>query len=64
MAKTNVKVRLVGENGNVFNLLGVCTRALKKAGHGDLANELSEKVYTSKSYEEALSLMCEYCIVS
>jgi hypothetical protein len=24
-------VQLVGEDGNVFNLLGICCRALKKA---------------------------------
>ena len=55
------KVTLVGQDGNVFNLLGICTRALKQAGYPDKANELGGKVMSAGSYDEALQLMMEYC---
>lgn len=31
----DVQVRLVGEDGNAFSILGRCTRAMKRAGHTD-----------------------------
>ena len=58
------KVKLLGQDGNVFNLLGVCTRALKKAGQDEAARELQEKVIAAHSYDEALQLMMQYCDVS
>ena len=39
MAKTDIKVKLVGEDGNIFNLLGICRRALQKAKRMDLWDE-------------------------
>lgn len=58
------KVQLTGQNGNVFNLLGICTLALKKAGQKEKATELKNKVFKCKSYDEALQIMMEYCDVS
>jgi hypothetical protein len=57
------KVKLVGENGNVFNLLAICTRALKNERMNKEADELSKKVFSCGSYDEALVLMSEYCEV-
>jgi hypothetical protein len=57
------QVQLTGTDGNVFALLGLCTRALRKAGQADQAKELAEKVMASGSYDEALALMAEYCEV-
>lgn len=54
------KVKLIGEDGNVFNLLAKCTSALKAAGVRDKAAELADAVYASSSYDEALALMMEY----
>ena len=54
------KCRLIGENGNVFNLLGAVQRALRKNGLYDQAKECSQKVLRAKSYEEALNIMDEY----
>jgi len=54
------KVKLVGQNGNVFNLLGICTKALKRAGQYEEAQELKKRVFSSGSYDEALALMLEY----
>jgi hypothetical protein len=58
--KAKPKVKLVGKDGNVFNLLGICTRALKQSGQPEKATELKNRVMSSGSYEEALSLMLEY----
>ena len=53
--------KVVGEDGNVFVTLGICTRVLKKAGQGDKVKELTDRVFASHSYEEALSIMMDYC---
>ena len=58
--KQKPKVQLVGQDGNVFNLLGICTKALKRAGQYDEATELKNRVMSSGSYGEALSIMLEY----
>ena len=57
------KVVLIGANGNVFNLLSICTKALKEAGQRDKAKELGEKLLEACSYEHALCLMAEFCEV-
>lgn len=54
------KAPIINADGNVFNLIGICVRALKKAGYSDKANEMSDKVLCSGSYDEALAIMCEY----
>lgn len=57
------KVTLVGEDGNVFNLIGLCSNALKKAGQPELAKEMSTKIFACGSYDEALCIMMYYCDV-
>jgi len=54
------KVKLIGENGNIFNLMGIASRALKEAGMRDKAEEMFEKVTQSKNYDEALQVLMEY----
>ncbi len=56
---TKPKVQLSGTDGNVFALLGTCTRALKRAGMADEAKALSTAVMGAGSYDEALALMME-----
>ena len=58
------KVKLVGQDGNVFNLIGVCSAALKKAGQYDQAKEMSSKCFSCGSYDEALCIMMDYCEVN
>jgi hypothetical protein len=58
--KPKPKVQLVGQDGNVFNLLGICVRALKKAGQDNEAQELQKRVLGCGSYDEALVIMLEY----
>lgn len=54
------KCKLIGENGNVFNLGGLVKRALQKAGMKDKADEFGKKMINCHSYEEALCLMMDY----
>lgn len=51
---------IIGADGNVFNLIGICSRALKNAGYPDKAKEMTDRITSSGSYDEALSIMCEY----
>lgn len=57
------KVKLIGEDGNVFNLLAICQKALKKAGYPEKAYELIGKVMDCKSYNAALVTFRQYCEV-
>ena len=47
-------------NSDVFNLIGICQKALKKNGYYNEASELFSRVTNSHSYDEALQIMCEY----
>ena len=58
--KQKPKVQLVGQDGNVFNLLAICTRALKRAGQSEKAKELQDRVTSCDSYNKALVIMMEY----
>ena len=63
MEKSKPKVKLVGESGNVFNLMGICSRALKNVGMKGESKEMCNRVFKCGSYEEALVIMMEYCDV-
>lgn len=44
----------------MFNLIAICNRALKKSGLKEQANEMTKRVTSSKSYDDALAIMMEY----
>jgi len=52
--------KIIGANGNVFNLLAICMRSLKGASMKDKAEEMKNRVTSSKSYDDALAIMMEY----
>jgi hypothetical protein len=54
------KCKLIGEDGNVFNIIGLVCRALNAAGQKDKAKEFREKAITSHSYDAVLVLCHEY----
>jgi hypothetical protein len=58
--KTNLKVKLIGENGNIFNLIAITSEELRKEGYFRYSDELKVKVFDCKSYEESLRLIMEY----
>lgn len=62
MVTTNkLVVKLVGTDGNVFNLIGLTSKALKKAGFPEKATEFTKRAFTMDSYGAVLNLIGEYC---
>jgi hypothetical protein len=58
---TKPKCRLIGENGNVFNLIGIARNTLRRAGQAERGQEMSKRITeTAKSYDEALEIIGEY----
>jgi hypothetical protein len=57
---TKPPCKLIGQDSNIFNLIGLASRALKKAGLYEEAKEMTDKVMASKSYDEALYIIMEY----
>ena len=51
---------LIGEDGNIFHLIGIAAKTLRRNGMSTEASEMSEKVFKSGSYEEALGFIGEY----
>ena len=59
MAKTDIEVKIIGAEGNIFNLFGICKRALQKAKRMDLWDEFYTEA-TSGDYNHALTTIAEY----
>ena len=51
---------LIGEDGNIFNLLGLAARTLRGNGMAERASEMMKKAAASDSYDEALCVIGEY----
>jgi uncharacterized membrane protein YjjP (DUF1212 family) len=61
LADQRPKVTLVGADGNIFNLMGIAARALRKAGVGkEKIDEMLERVASASSYDEALVVLMDY----
>ena len=54
------KCKLIGEDGNIFNLMGIASKSLKKAGLKKEADEMIDRITKSKSYHEALTIIMDY----
>ena len=57
------KCKLIGEDGNIFNLIGIASRTLKKNGQVMQVNEMTRRITQdgeAKSYDEALAIIMEY----
>lgn len=52
--------KLIGEDGNVFFIIGKVTRTLKEFGYHSQAKEFKKKAMASKSYDEVLQLAMDY----
>lgn len=51
---------LIGQDGNIFNLIGIASRTLKQNGMAEQAKEMSNRIYASDSYDRALGIIGEY----
>lgn len=58
--KTKLKVKLIGEDGNVYYLLGKAQQVLKRAGYDkDFINEFIKEA-TSGDYNHAIATIDNY----
>lgn len=51
---------LIGQDGNVFNLIGLAARTLRQNGLREQASEMQKRVCACGSYYEALGVIGEY----
>lgn len=51
---------LIGQDGNIFNLMGIASHTLKQNGMADEAKEMCSRITDAKSYHEALGIIGEY----
>lgn len=54
------KMKLAGEDGNIFAILGRASRLLRENGQPEKAKEMSDRVYRSGNYYQALHIISEY----
>ena len=52
--------RLIGEDGNIFNLMGLAARTLRHNGLTEQATEMTGRIHECGSYDEALCIIGEY----
>lgn len=58
--KTDVKVKLIGENGNAFYILGTVIKALKRAGYDQDFIQTFQDEATAGDYNHLLQTVMEY----
>lgn len=51
---------LIGQDGNIFNLMGIASRTLKNNDMREEAAEMQKRVMNSSSYDEALCILGDY----
>ena len=52
--------KIIGEDGNIFNLMSIAASALRNAGLHDQVAQMFEDVKSSDSYSEALIILMNY----
>ncbi len=52
--------KLIGEDGNIFNLMARAARTLRENDLPEEAKEMRERITSSGSYDEALCIIGEY----
>lgn len=51
---------LIGQDGNIFNLMGIASRTLKEAGLYDQAPQMRSRITQCQSYDSALAIIGDY----
>lgn len=51
---------LLGQDGNIFNLMGIASRTLKQNGMMEQASEMCSRIRESGDYYKALNIIGEY----
>ena len=52
--------KLIGEDGNIFNLMARAARTLRENDLSEEAKEMRDRITSSGSYDEALCIIGEY----
>ena len=52
--------KLIGEDGNIFNLMARAIKTLRENNLSEEAQELRKRITSSGSYDEALCIIGEY----
>ena len=52
--------KLIGEDGNIFNLMARAIKTLRENNLSEEAKEMRERITSSGSYDEALCTIGEY----
>ena len=55
---------LIGQDGNIFNLMGIASRTLKENGMEEQAREMRQRITQCQSYDSALSIIADYVNVT
>ena len=58
--KNKPDCKLIGEDGNIFNLMARAARTLRENALSEEAKEMRERITSSGSYDEALCIIGEY----
>ena len=56
---TNLKLKLVGEDGNAFSIMGRARQALRRGGRADLIDQFTKEC-TSRDYDNLLATCMRY----
>ena len=52
--------QLIGQDGNIFNLMGIASKTLKRNGMAEQAKEMCDRITSSGDYNKALCIIGEY----
>lgn len=55
-----ITVKLLGEDGNVFNLIGKVRQGLRRAGRREDAEAFVQEATSAGSYDEVLQIIFKY----
>ena len=56
----DITIQLIGQNGNAFNILGICLRAMRQAGLSKEERDAFQKEATSGDYNHLLITCTEW----
>ena len=51
---------LIGEDGNIFRLIGIASETLRENGMQEQAEEMRNRIFQCQSYDSALSIIGDY----
>ncbi len=58
------KCPLIGADGNIFNLMAIASRTLRKNGMAEAATEMCSRIRQCESYDHALCIIGEYVLIT